>query len=342
MGAKRTGWLRWALPPVAVFVLAVGAYEAVRPHPASPPVRVPGGATPTPPDRTILVPWIDISPPPVGVTTSPTVRLCGARDMTVGDVVPVSGQVHRYLALVINRSGTPCRLPGLVGPAGHTRFDTGIQLYRGGGPIAASEAAFTGAGAEDVLMGPAVGNKPPPGAAALIHFGLACSTVTPDAAVISWPGGGTTRVSIAAPPQSDSCSADPTIDGFFETTKMGNVPAPSSLLSARIVSVGQPGVDGRLRYVVRVESFSDSDIALDPCPVYTQAVFPSYSGRPERVEKYLLNCMPFPAVPARSSVDFEMFVTVPSGLLHTDLTVEWSLDLAVGVVTTVSAVPASR
>lgn len=325
------GPLRWILPPLVVGVLATGGYLAVR-GPARHPAPAPSPSTFTisvRPDSALLVPWIDASPEPRPSTTPFSVRPCRASDLLVGDATPGGVGVHSYAAVVRNVGTVSCRIPGDIAAA-TPQARSGIPLmtlYVGGQVLQTTPTLGTGQGFDDVVLPPLDHLPDPAPATADLFFDLHCSQQTPTEALIAFPGGGDARVRIPGKPVSGSCSSGggPFLTGYL-------IPAPRYIkrmetlaVSGDIRDVETAGPDGRLRYVMRMENFSDSPVSLERCPSYLETFTSTDGSHTFLHEEHLLNCFPLPEIPPHRAVRFEMYLMLSPGLLHHPGIITWQM-----------------
>lgn len=339
----RRGLFRWILPPLVVAALATGAYLAVRgpgrhPAPSPSPAASAGSTTP---DTALLVPWIDASPQPLpSITPSASVRLCRASDLAVGDATEGGTAIHSYFAIIRNVGTLTCRLPGAIGAASAAGSASGISLvtlYVGGQVLPVQPTFGTGQGYEDVVLRPLDHLPDPAPATANLFLDLRCSQQTPTSGVITFPGGGERRFRIQGPPQSETCNpgGGPSLTGFLTVASSPlNSPLPGgSVVSGYITDVEATTADGRLRFIVRLENFSDAPVSLDPCPSYEEGFTSTNAARHSpHVEEHLLNCVPLPQIPPRSAVRFEMYLSLPSDLRHQPGILSWRIDLPDGTL----------
>lgn len=85
---------------------------------------------------------------------------------------------------------------------------------------------------------------------------------------------------------------------------------PLSPLKAEIIAPDDARRGERLRYFVRLTNAGEKSVSLEPCPAY----FEGFKGEGESHRSYELNCSKVRAIPANSSVTYEMFLDVPTEL----------------------------
>lgn len=83
-------------------------------------------------------------------------------------------------------------------------------------------------------------------------------------------------------------------------------PTPSPL-TATIIAPGPAHAGSRFRYFVRITNPTSTDYPLVPCPIYSEA-----SKTTGDFGTYLLNCVTARAIPAMSSLTFEMVLSIAS------------------------------
>jgi hypothetical protein len=103
---------------------------------------------------------------------------------------------------------------------------------------------------------------------------------------------------------SISCGP-PTISGI-EDTKTTSSTDPLARLTVKVDAPEQLTPGTVLKYSVTINNPTNEDIALKPCPSYTEGL-KGFVG-----ETFQLNCEAAPSIPAETSTDFDMQYVVPA------------------------------
>jgi hypothetical protein len=103
---------------------------------------------------------------------------------------------------------------------------------------------------------------------------------------------------------------------------------PRSSLVASWTGPNAAAPGSTVSYVIKLANPTGKDIALDPCPSYTQ-----HANGNEVSQTLLLNCTDASLIPAGGSVDYAMQLTLPSDSQSPEIKVGWHLEVASGTTT---------
>jgi hypothetical protein len=120
---------------------------------------------------------------------------------------------------------------------------------------------------------------------------------------------------------------DPAVVSFSQE---GSPPStdPRSSLVATWTGPGTAARGSTISYVIRLTNPTGADIALDPCPSYTQ-----HANGDDVSETLLLNCADAQVIRAGGFEEFAMELTLPSGEGSPEIKVGWHLEVANGTTT---------
>jgi hypothetical protein len=305
--ARRALRVALASVEIGVVVLAVGAVVTVLSRGDGTPAASVGT------DATMVasaeaVAWIDTPGAPFQSGPSKAVK-CGASDLNieVGRVGAYHGMSTQLITLT-NTTEAACQLPGPPPMTAEARSKS----------EAVDPAQFAQYG---VVIGA--------GSDASILLGAPASCAadpakTADTLKISIDRGAPTTLHGIYLPLA---CGDPRV-ALFESEAVEPDNEPRGDLVASWVGPDSAEPGSTVSYVVRLANPTARDIALDPCPSYTQ-----HANGDEVSQTLLLNCAEAPSIPAGGSIDFAMELTLAPDTGDSVIKVGWHLEVAGGTTT---------
>ena len=253
-------------------------------------------------------------------------RACAAADLQVsaGPAGAYHGQATQEIRLA-NTGGEACQLPGFPG----------VQLQP------ANEAPQTVGASELAPQLASTRLDLDPGEEAILLLGTpgSCEAATrPQRKVskrlqLALPGGGVKSVDGV---HIDTLCGRATVMRFERVQGEAAARAQAlktggtlSQLTGSLSAPDQATRGGTLHYVVTLSNPTSAPVSLASCPAYTQSV---YADGKAAAGTLPLNCAGAGMqIPARSSVSFDMQVTVPAGLAADSVKLSWKLEGGPGV-----------
>lgn len=264
------------------------------------------------------VPWLDApvapytSPPPVRSSAKPTARACGRADLRlVGiDTEGATGHTGNFVQ-VENAGPSRCTLSGSPKLSGLDRAGTRATIRAESGTFFDSP---------DSQERPAT-IDPHERATLTIETSMSCnggapaSTTTYRQVQIRLPDG--TSFDVAN--RLDSSCPFRIGTWYRPVQPPPEPPEPWAALQARLTDVPTTVRAGRpFDYVVELTNAGSTDIVLDPCPAYTQAVGDTSTD-------YQLNCAAASAIRTGESMRFGMRLNVDAHVTPGPTKMSWSL-----------------
>jgi hypothetical protein len=291
--------------------LAVGAWRrdlavVIAPSPTPAPTPIASAAATGSPTAGI-VPWVD-APAPAFVEPTPApyptdARPCRPEDLAVkvGEGGAGLGNTNLPVSFV-NKSGSACLLAGSPAIAGLTAAGTPV-------PLMAAEGSYFGDPGPKADMGPG-------GVTALNISGAdACPAVLGGAHKvyptlrISLPAGGS--IDIPGGGFDAVCGVSVSAFGVPADAPSAAWPPPSPLTAAiHAPATAAPGAV--LEFTVTLANPTGADVALDPCPAYTEFVGSGDTTWVATIRDYYLNCATASTIPAGGTLTFAMRLALPA------------------------------
>jgi hypothetical protein len=270
-----------------------------------------GVATPRASATPGVVAWVDrpATQLPVVLRSPPYstgARPCRPADLSVSHGTLGYATGHTDVAVYLtNRSATACWLDGYPALAGAAADGTVTALHARHGSLFGSP-------------GPSANIKPGQMAAISISGGDNCALaldgenqVYPEL-LIGLPGGGT--VGVHEPGFDAICGVSASSFGVPADQPQG--PAPTSL-TARITAAVTARAGTDFGYLITLTNPTAKPFSLSPCPSYAEFLGgltgPS-ATKSYLVKDYYLNCSTVQAMPAHSSVTYQMKLPLPAAL----------------------------
>ena len=324
-----------AIVTVAFLTWGTGLRLGVSPG-AAPSASSLGLATENPKPSGSIVPWLDqtafTAPSPTPVVIPSGTPTCLPSDLTAsagwqGATGSMAGGLE-----VTNVGGHPCVLEGsprLV------QLRANITILK---PITYHGEATDGSSDPSVIAGPVL-LEPGGAAGALVVWSNWCpaTILVVTSLVVTLPSGGAPIVAgatspgpgIGGVPRCDAPSAGSTFTAYAFTpvapAEPPSVPQPASV-ALSVPSSVTAGAD--LVYYVTLTNRGTQAAPLNPCPTYSEnLIVGGQALKLPTVQFLLLNCAFIgPALAPGGSVNLEMRLPVPAGVVPGPVTLHWDMD----------------